>query len=116
MFERSTGRSVSEPIGVHGSTVLEHRGISKIFGAITALPDFDLSVEIDEVIGLMGDNGAGNFILAKIIAGNFPPLACELRDHLLPAHETARFLPALSGERTARGYRPARHPDPNRPA
>ncbi len=59
-------------------TVLELRGISKNFGAITALSDVDLSVEIGEVIGLMGDNGAGKSTMAKIIAGNFPPSAGEI--------------------------------------
>jgi simple sugar transport system ATP-binding protein len=78
MVKRSSGRSVSEPLGVHGLTVLELRGISKNFGAITALSDVDLSVEIGEVIGLMGDNGAGKSTMAKIIAGNFPPTAGEI--------------------------------------
>lgn len=53
--------------------VLELRGISKQFGAITALSNVDLDVERGEVIGLMGDNGAGKSTLVKITAGNFPP-------------------------------------------
>ncbi len=52
--------------------VLELAGISKHFGAITALSDVSLSIEPGEVIGLMGDNGAGKSTLVKIIAGNFP--------------------------------------------
>ncbi len=39
--------------------VLEMRGISKNFGAIQALQDVDFDIEVGEVVGLMGDNGAG---------------------------------------------------------
>ncbi|HEV7283730.1 MAG TPA: ATP-binding cassette domain-containing protein, partial [Kaistia sp.] len=40
-------------------TVLELKGISKHFGAIQALNDVSLTIEPGEVVGLMGDNGAG---------------------------------------------------------
>ena len=50
-------------------------GISKHFGAITALEDVSLTVAEGEVLGLMGDNGAGKSTLVKIIAGNFRPSA-----------------------------------------
>ena len=59
--------------------VLELARVSKSFGAITALSDVDLSLEPGEVLGLMGDNGAGKSTLVKIIAGNFPPSAGEIR-------------------------------------
>jgi simple sugar transport system ATP-binding protein len=59
--------------------VLELRQISKNFGAIRALTDVDLALEPGEVLGLMGDNGAGKSTLVKVIAGNFPPSAGELR-------------------------------------
>jgi simple sugar transport system ATP-binding protein len=39
--------------------LLDVRSISKSFGAITALHDVSFSVEPGEVVGLMGDNGAG---------------------------------------------------------
>jgi len=54
-------------------------GISKNFGAIQALSSVSLSVAPGEVLGLMGDNGAGKSTLVKIIAGNFPPSAGEIR-------------------------------------
>ena len=59
-------------------TALELRGVSKNFGAITALSDVDFAVESGEVVGLMGDNGAGKSTMVKIIAGNFPPSAGEI--------------------------------------
>ncbi len=78
MVKRSSGQSVSEPLGGYGLTVLELRGVSKNYGAITALSDVDFAVESGEVVGLMGDNGAGTSTIVKIIAGNFPPSAGEI--------------------------------------
>lgn len=60
-------------------TVLELRNISKYFGAIQALNDVSLSLNAGEVLGLMGDNGAGKSTMVKIIAGNFPPSKGEIR-------------------------------------
>ena len=54
-------------------TLLEVRGVSKSFGAIHALNDVSFLVEPGEVVGLMGDNGAGKSTMVKLIAGNFPP-------------------------------------------
>ncbi|MCG6902355.1 MAG: ATP-binding cassette domain-containing protein [Rhodobacter sp.] len=54
-------------------------GITKNFGAIRALSDVSISVAPGEVLGLMGDNGAGKSTLVKIIAGNFPPSAGDIR-------------------------------------
>src|SRR4051794_9485964 len=54
-------------------SLLELTNISKHFGAIHALNDVSLSLEPGQVVGLMGDNGAGKSTMVKIIAGNFPP-------------------------------------------
>lgn len=58
--------------------VLELRNISKNFGAIRALNGVDLSLDPGEVLGLMGDNGAGKSTIVKIIAGNFLPTGGEI--------------------------------------
>ncbi len=55
--------------------VLELKGISKHFGAIQAVNDVSFTLERGEVVGLMGDNGAGKSTVVKMIAGNFPPSA-----------------------------------------
>jgi simple sugar transport system ATP-binding protein len=54
-------------------SLLEVRGVSKNFGAIHALSDVSFTVGPGEVVGLMGDNGAGKSTIVKLIAGNFPP-------------------------------------------
>jgi simple sugar transport system ATP-binding protein len=53
--------------------VLEVRHVSKNFGAIQALTDVSFQVKRGEVVGLMGDNGAGKSTIVKTVAGNFPP-------------------------------------------
>src|SRR4029453_10862616 len=52
--------------------VLSLRGISKNFGAVSALTDVDLDVYAGEVVALVGDNGAGKSTLVKILAGVHP--------------------------------------------
>jgi simple sugar transport system ATP-binding protein len=58
--------------------VLEVRNVSKNFGAIQALSDVSFQVERGEVVGLMGDNGAGKSTVVKTVAGNFPPSDGEI--------------------------------------
>ncbi len=55
--------------------VLELKNISKHFGAIHAVNDVSLTLEPGEVVGLMGDNGAGKSTIVKMIAGNYLPTA-----------------------------------------
>src|SRR5438045_8948941 len=62
----------------HGPTssrelVLSLRGISKHFGAVSALTDIELDVHAGEVVALVGDNGAGKSTLVKILAGVHEP-------------------------------------------
>ena len=53
--------------------VLSLRGISKNFGAVSALTDIDLDVHAGEVVALVGDNGAGKSTLVKVLAGVHQP-------------------------------------------
>jgi simple sugar transport system ATP-binding protein len=59
-------------------TLLDLRKVSKSFGAIKALTDVDLTIDSGEIVGLMGDNGAGKSTMVKLIAGNFPPTTGEI--------------------------------------
>jgi D-xylose transport system ATP-binding protein len=56
-----------------GELVLSLRGISKHFGAVSALTSIDLDVHAGEVVALVGDNGAGKSTLVKILAGVHQP-------------------------------------------
>ena len=60
-------------------SLLEIRNVAKSFGAIRAVNGISLTVGAGEVIGLMGDNGAGKSTMVKLIAGNFPPTEGEIR-------------------------------------
>ena len=58
--------------------VLEFRNVSKQYGAIHALDNMDFALMPGEIIGLMGDNGAGKSTTVKLIAGNFQPSGGEI--------------------------------------
>jgi len=49
--------------------VLETRGITKRFGAVVVLQGVDVKLARGEVLGLVGDNGAGKSTFVKIICG-----------------------------------------------
>lgn len=52
---------------------IECKGITKLYGAVTALNGVDLQVEEGELFGLLGVNGAGKTTLIKILSGLTKP-------------------------------------------
>ena len=62
-----------------GELVLSLRGVSKHFGAVSALTDIELEVHAGEVVALVGDNGAGKSTLVKILSGVHQPSAGSIR-------------------------------------
>ena len=52
--------------------------IEKYFGLVRALARINLEVGRNEIVGLIGDNGAGKSTIVKILTGVFPPTSGEL--------------------------------------
>ena len=52
--------------------------IEKYFGLVCALRKINLDVGANEIVGLIGDNGAGKSTMVKILTGVFPPTRGEL--------------------------------------
>jgi simple sugar transport system ATP-binding protein len=48
---------------------VEMRNISKHYGQVRALENVNLTVNLGEVVGLLGDNGAGKSTLIKVLSG-----------------------------------------------
>lgn len=55
------------------SNLLELHNISKSFGALTALRDLSFHIGPSEVVGLLGDNGAGKSTTVNLISGIYKP-------------------------------------------
>lgn len=51
------------------TALLETRGLTKRFGAVTAALDLDVSVEAGEIVGLIGGNGAGKTTFINMVTG-----------------------------------------------
>lgn len=66
-------------VGPDADPVLSLSGVSKAFGAVSALTDIDLEVHAGEVVALVGDNGAGKSTLVKVLAGVHRPDTGEIR-------------------------------------
>lgn len=58
--------------------LLELRNISKSYGRVVALRGVSLVVRPGEVVGLIGDNGAGKSTIVKIIMGYTKPTSGEV--------------------------------------
>lgn len=64
--------------------LLRLKGVSKNFGAVSALTDIDLEVYAGEVVALVGDNGAGKSTLVKTLAGVHQPSSGTIEFHGKP--------------------------------
>ncbi|KPH73555.1 ABC transporter ATP-binding protein [Bosea vaviloviae] len=59
--------------------MLEISGLSKIFGGLTAVGDFSMTVGKGEFVGVIGPNGAGKTTLMNLITGYLPPSSGDIR-------------------------------------
>ena len=59
--------------GTNGVPALELREMSKSFGAVKAARSVSFAVHRGEVMGLLGDNGAGKTTVVNCISGSYQP-------------------------------------------
>jgi branched-chain amino acid transport system permease protein len=62
-----------------GVPILEARGISKVYGGLTAVSDVSFVLTQGEIRGVIGPNGAGKSTFFKMLAGEVPPTQGEVR-------------------------------------
>lgn len=54
-------------------SILEAKGVTKIFGGLIAVKGVDFRVEAGEIVGLIGPNGAGKTTFFNMISGFYKP-------------------------------------------
>ena len=57
------------------SAILEARGLTKSFGAVTAAKDINVNVHEGEIVGVIGSNGAGKTTFINMVTGYLKPTA-----------------------------------------
>jgi branched-chain amino acid transport system ATP-binding protein len=75
---------------------LEVIGLRKAFGGVVALAGIDLSIGLDEILGIVGPNGSGKTTLFNVITGALSPTSGAIRWQGKditgkPAYEIARL-------------------------
>jgi simple sugar transport system ATP-binding protein len=65
--------------GTTDASALELNGVSRRFGAVTALDDVSLRVSPGTVHAVLGENGAGKSTLCNIVYGALPPTSGSMR-------------------------------------
>ena len=56
----------------------ETKSLTKMFGGLVAVSQFDISVNQGEIVGLIGPNGAGKSTLFNLVTGVFPPTSGQV--------------------------------------
>ena len=85
-----TSTETTDETRATNDTLLQLRNVSKSFGSTRAVKGVSLTIRHGEVVGLIGDNGAGKSTIVKIITGYFAPTSGSVRfkereAHLSPA-------------------------------
>jgi simple sugar transport system ATP-binding protein len=69
-----------------GETLIELRDIKKSYGSVFAVGGVSMKIRRGEVVGLLGDNGAGKSTFIKILAGAVQPSSGEILVRGKPVH------------------------------
>ncbi|WP_394834676.1 branched-chain amino acid ABC transporter ATP-binding protein/permease [Pendulispora rubella] len=78
--ERS--KDTASPVRVAGTDpLLDVRGITRQFGGVTAVDNFDLTLKAGEIVALIGPNGAGKTTTFNCITGIVPPTRGQVTLH-----------------------------------
>ena len=67
------GANGATPDRPDGSVALEVRSLSKSFGAVRAAREVSFEIRRGEVLGLLGDNGAGKTTVVNCVSGGVTP-------------------------------------------
>lgn len=87
------------------SEILRCENISKKYGSVLALDDFNLSVESGKIIGLLGPNGSGKTTLIKLINGLLTPTEGNIYiNGLKPGVETKKIVSYLPDNNFLNSY------------
>ncbi|MFZ5912027.1 MAG: ABC transporter ATP-binding protein [Chloroflexota bacterium] len=78
-------------------TVLQTQGLTKRFGALTAVDDLSLEVREGEILGFLGPNGAGKTTSISMMCGLLKPDAGRVLIHGQPIHGDAPEIRARVG-------------------
>ncbi|RFC65650.1 MULTISPECIES: ABC transporter ATP-binding protein [Mesorhizobium] len=60
------------------ANLIEVRGLTKVFGTLTACNHVDLGIRQGEIHALLGENGAGKSTLVKMLFGSLEPTSGEI--------------------------------------
>ena len=66
---------ITRPLSASGAsnTILSIRGLTKIFGGLTAVSDVDLDIPRQSIVSVIGPNGAGKTTFFNMITGIYEP-------------------------------------------
>jgi branched-chain amino acid transport system ATP-binding protein len=92
------------------TALLDIRGLTRSFGALTAVRDVTLSVQPGELVGLIGPNGAGKSTFYNLIAGVLAPTSGDILFNGRPISGWKPYQVARAGiARTFQIPKPYRH-------
>ena len=77
---------------MNGQTVIRTTGLTRRFGALTAVDHLDLEVERGEIFGLVGPDGAGKTTTVRLLCGLLDGDAGEV---MVAGHDVKRELDAV---------------------